>query len=421
MTLFKLAIANLRAQAMTSVMNVVLLALGTASIAILLIASAQLAATLSKNAAGIDLVVGAKGSPLQLVLAGVYHADVPPGNIPLEATEPWSNHPMVAQSIPLSLGDSYGGFRIVGSNTDFLSLYDAPVAEGRLWERPYEAIIGANVARETGLEVNQLFAGTHGLSEQGQTHEDVPYKVVGLIAESNSTLDNLIVTSLESVWMMHGHAGHEDHDEHEGHDEHEDHDEHEGHEEHDDHAGHVDSNEITLLLIKMASPLGALSLPREINETSQLQAASPAFEIARLLQIVGIGRNWLNAFAGILVVSAALSIFAALYASLRARRHSLAVLRCLGASRFELFYLLLVEGLILTTLGVLLGMGLAHSGIELVGQWLGHASGLSLTGWVWAPSEGILMIGLVLAGALMAMVPAWQAYQTDVATTLSTP
>ena len=88
---------------------------------------------------------------------------------------------MVAQSIPLSLGDSYGGFRIVGSNTDFLSLYGAPVAEGRLWERPYEAIIGANVARETGLEVNQLFAGTHGLSEQGQAHEDVPYKVVGLI------------------------------------------------------------------------------------------------------------------------------------------------------------------------------------------------------------------------------------------------
>ena len=128
MTLFKLAIANLRAQAMTSVMNVVLLALGTASIAILLIASAQLATTLSKNTAGIDLVIGAKGSPLQLVLAGVYHADVPPGNIPLEATKPWSNHPMVAQSIPLSLGDSYGGFRIVGSNTDFLSLYDAPVA-----------------------------------------------------------------------------------------------------------------------------------------------------------------------------------------------------------------------------------------------------------------------------------------------------
>ena len=218
MTLFKLAIANLRAQAMTSVMNVVLLALGTASIAILLIASAQLATTLSKNAAGIDLVIGAKGSPLQLVLAGVYHADVPPGNIPLEATTPWSNHPMVAQSFPLSLGDSYGGFRIVGSNTDFLALYDAPVAEGRLWERPYEAIIGVNVARETGLEVNQFFSGTHGLSEQGQTHEDVPYKVVGLIAESNSTLDNLIVTSLESVWMMHGHAGHEDHDEHEGHD-----------------------------------------------------------------------------------------------------------------------------------------------------------------------------------------------------------
>jgi putative ABC transport system permease protein len=174
-----------------------------------------------------------------------------------------------------------------------------------------------------------------------------------------------------------------------------------------------------MILIKFSSPLGMLTLPREVNETSSLQAAAPALEIARLVQVVGVGLNWLNAFAAILVLSAALSILAALYASLRARRQGLAVLRCLGATRWELFYLLYIEGMLLTIAGTCLGLVLAHGGMTLLGIVLGAGQGLVLSGWTWASGEFLLVVGMLLVGALTALLPALQAYRTNVAATLT--
>ncbi len=443
MSLFRLALANLGASPLSSAVNVLLLALGTASIAILLLAGTQLSSTLTKNAAGIDLVIGAKGSPLQLVLAGVYHADVPPGNIPVAELDHLKEHPQVETAIPVSLGDSFAGYRIVGTVEKFSALYDAELVHGDYWKRPLEAVIGSRVAEATGLTLGDSFAGVHGLSDDGDQHEELNYEVVGQFATTDSVLDSLIVTSLESVWVMHGghdekHHDDEDEEHHddedeEHHDDKEEEHHHEENEEHhheeadaeetqeySDHDQH-DDEEITLILVKLSSPLGMISLPREINEQTALQAASPAFEVARLLQIVGIGLNWLNAFAGILVLSAALSIFAALYASLRARRHGIAVLRCLGATRWELFYLLFVEGLLLTASGILTGLLLAHGGMEILGQWLGDEQGITISGWTWTTSESFLIGGLLLVGSLTALLPAWQAYSTDVARTLSTP
>ena len=431
MSLLRLALANLGVSTLSSAVNVLLLALGTASIAILLLASAQLSSALSRNAAGIDLVIGAKGSPLQLVLAGVYHADVPAGNIPSEALERWAAHPMVASAIPLSLGDSYKGFRIVGTVPNFASLYDAQISQGDFWEHPFEAVIGSRVSRTTGLTVGDSFVGVHGLSDDGELHEDSRYHIVGQFESTDSVLDGLIVTSTESVWLMHSSHAHDDHEEehHDGGEAHDDHEEdhYDSEEAHDDHEEeHHDvelqhGDEITLMLIRLSSPLGSLSLPREVNAESELQAASPPYEIARLLQIVGVGINWLNAFAIILVIGAALSIFAALYASLRARRHDLAVLRCLGATRGELFYLLFVEGLLLTIAGIFVGLFIAHGGMELLGHWLGEGQGISFSGWTWAEEEVLLVGGLLLTGSLTAMLPAWQAYSADVARTLSAP
>jgi len=450
MSLLRLALANLSVSTLSSTVNILLLGLGTASIAILLLASTQLSSTLSRNAAGIDLVIGAKGSPLQLVLAGVYHADVPPGNISYEEVERWAEHPMVGSVIPLSLGDSYKSYRIVGTTTAFADLYGAEIQTGHYWNGPFEALLGARVAETTGLVIDDTFSGVHGLADAGDEHESTPYRVVGQFASTGSIIDNLIVTSTQSVWLMHNHhdAEHheDDHHEDEHHDaehhedehheeEHHDGDHHDGEHHEDDHhedehhaaeeqtAPQADSlsDEVTLLLVKLSSPMGALSLPREVNAQSGLQAASPAYEVTRLLQIVGIGLNWLNAFAAILVVSAALSIFAALYASLRARRHDLAVLRCLGGTKQELFFLLFVEGLLLTIAGIIVGLFVAHGGMELLGHWLGDGQGLTITGWVWTNDEFLLIAGLLAVGSLTALIPAWQAYRTDVARILSAP
>lgn len=441
MSLFRLALANLNLSRLSSAMNVILLALGTASIATLLLASAELSSALTRNAAGIDLVIGAKGSPLQLVLAGVYHADVPPGNIPLAEMNRWQRHPMVKRAIPISIGDSFNGYRIVGTTLDFASLYDAELLAGEYWHAPFQAVIGSQVAATTNLTIGSQFDGVHGLTDGGDRHEQSSYQVVGQLVKTGSVLDRLVFTSLESVWQMHGDHRARDHsqekafaseheDSHEHKDEHQDQRE-EAHEHENerrqenasnasaDFSNHEADREITMILIKFSSPLGMLTLPREVNETSSLQAAAPALEIARLVQVVGVGLNWLNAFAAILVLSAALSILAALYASLRARRQGLAVLRCLGATRWELFYLLYIEGMLLTIAGTCLGLVLAHGGMTLLGIVLGAGQGLVLSGWTWASGEFLLVVGMLLVGALTALLPALQAYRTNVAATLT--
>jgi putative ABC transport system permease protein len=448
MRLLRLSLANLAMSPLTTAVNILLLTLGTASIAILLIAAHQLTTTLTRDAADIDLVIGAKGSPLQLILSGVYHADVPPGNIPLSSAKPWMKHPLVESAIPLALGDSFEGFRIVGTTQDYLKIYGGRINIGELWGAPLEIVAGSQVAKVTGLGLDSTFSGVHGLNDGGHMHDEERYRIVGVLEETGTVLDRLLITSMESVWALHGshniHSyGSESDDEHmpqenlttipEDKDHHHDEAEHnfdDGLEhatnEYDEHEPHQEDNadhngkDITVLLVKYASPLAAISLPRDINAESALQAASPAFEITRLLQIVGIGIGWLQAFAGILLASAAVSIFAALYASLKARRHDLAVLRCLGASRSELFYLIFVEGVVLTTVGIFGGLIVAHGGLELVGNWLANSQQISLTGWVWAPTEFLLVVALLIAGFLTALIPAWQAFSTDVAKTLST-
>ena len=459
MNLLQLSLSNLSLSPLSTAVNILLLSLGTGSIAILLIATHLLSAALIRDAADIDLVVGAKGSPLQLVLSGLYHADIPTGNIRLSDAKTWTEHPMVESAIPLALGESHQGFRIVGTNEDYVDIYDGQLAEGKLPSNLLEIAIGSSVSKATGLSLGATFAGQHGLDGAGHAHDEDSYTVVGIFEASDTVLDRLLITTLESVWLVHGesrpnsetydttqtnrprenedvHADAEaeaseamldDHDEG-GHAEHQHEDQHQ----HEDESSseydgdqekqatlHAEAQEITVLLVKYATPIAAITLPRKINDESALQAASPAYEITRLLQVIGIGIGWLQAFAAILVASAVLSIFAALYASLKARRNDLAVLRCLGATRSELFMLLLFEGVILTTAGIVFGLIAAHGGIELTAIALGDAQNFPFTGFVWAPTEFVLVGGLLAAGVLSSLIPSWQAFSTDVPRTLA--
>ena len=413
MTWLRLALANLWLSPLTSAVNVVLMGLGTASIVLVLLAGAQLSGTLSRDARGIDLVLGATGSPVQLVLAAVYHADVPPGNIPQPAAERWARDPRVHTAIPLSLGDSYRSFRIVGTTRGYPRLYGADLATGRFWERPMEAVVGAAAAKSAGLEVGARFAGAHGLAEGGHTHATRPYRVVGVLAATGTVIDRLILTSLESVWALHGegdaaalaadtHPDDGPQHRHEPEPPHAHQDTHgHAHEPEENGGHHADAGrEITAMLIRYQSPLAALTLPREVNAEGTLQAASPAMEIARTLQLVGLGLDGLEAFSWVLVLTAGLSVFAALYGSLRARRGDLAMLRCLGATRAELFGALLLEGLLLSLFGVALGFVAGHGAMELFGQWLENARGVAFTGWTWLPAEAFLVAGLLGVGAI---------------------
>jgi putative ABC transport system permease protein len=397
MSLWRLVRAYLLARPLMTLLNVLLVALGIATVTVVTLATKQFESRLKRDAAGIDLVVGAKGSPLQLVLAGVYHLDVPPGNVPLAALQTLRANRLVAQAIPLALGDSLRGYRIVGTEPEFLALHRATIADGRIFDEPMQAVLGATVARDTGLRAGGQFVGNHGLAPGGPEHEDDRYTVTGVLAPTGGVIDRLVLTPVESVWFVH-----------------------EGEPEDDAERRILEAErELTMVLVRYASPLAAASLPRTINATPQLQAASPAFESARLFQLVGIGIDGIRAFGWLLLGMAALSIFVALAQALSDRQRELALMRLLGAAPSRLFALLLIEGTVLTALGVALGLATGHLGLSLAGGWLAPRGELALTGADFDTMEIVYAAIAILLGALAALLPAWRASRTPVAATLS--
>lgn len=420
MNLVTLSLNYIRAQRLGTVLNLLLLALGVATIAILLLFSHQLQERLSRDGRGIDLVVGAKGSPIQLILSSVYHIDVPTGNIPLQDAELLTRNPAVKQAIPLALGDSHHGFRIIGTTPDYPRHYGAEPVQGRLWEKPMEAVLGTAAAARLGLAVGDSFVGAHGVVQAGEVHEERPYRVVGVLKPSGTVLDRLILTSVESVWRIHEEEEHERRPPAGGDAgtpvEREDHDRKQAETET---GKHEEEREITALLIQYRSPLAAATLPRHVNSQGALQAAAPAFETARLLTLLGVGLDTLRAFGLLLIFTAGLGVFIALYNALKERRYDLAIMRTLGASRATLLRHILLEGLLLVFAGTLIGIVLGHTVAEALGAWLKQTRQLELSGWTWVGAELWLFALALGVGLLAAILPAIQAYRADIARILA--
>ncbi len=380
-------------------LNLLLLSLGLGAITFLLLVGHQLNKAFDRDLAGIDLVVGAKGSPMQLILSGVFHIDVPPGNVPLKAIRDLEKNPLIASAIPISLGDNLRGFRIVGTSHAYISHYNATFADGRLWDAPLQVVVGATVAKKLGLVMGNTFAGTHGLGGGGHVHGDSMYVVTGILAPSGSVLDRLILTDTASVWKVHEDFTAVDDD---------------------DRKVMEEEREITMALIQYKTPLAAMSLPRLINTTTEMQAASPALEISRLLNMLGLGTDVLRAFAGVLLLTAGLSVFIALWSALRERRADLALLRMLGASPAKVALLLLTEGLWLGVLASILGVLLGQAFAAALAWLLQLDNSLLIGGMVW-PLELWVVPGLALFVSLVsALLPALGAYRVSVLELLQT-
>ena len=396
MNVFTLSWRYLWSRPLATVLNLLLLALGLASMAFVLIARDQVDRAFERDLAGIDLVVGAKGSPMQLILAGVFHLDVPPGNIALADVQQLQQNPQVAQLIPLSLGDNVAGFRIVGTTAAYPAHYGATLASGALWQEPMQAVLGAQVAARTGLQLGQGFVGAHGLGAGGAVHAEAAYTVTGVLKPCGCVLDRLVLTATESVWKVHDdmHATDDMDDE--------------------DRAALAADREITLALITYSTPLAAVGFPRFVNDSTAMQAAAPAVEITRLLSMVGVGTRVFQGLGVVLLGVAALSVFIALWSAVRERRTDLAMLRMLGASPQKVGALLLCEALWLAALACVLGLLAAHGVVALLGAMLMAEQSLAITGWQWVHTEvwvPVLALGVAL---LAAGLPALGAYRLDV-------
>ncbi len=398
MKIVVIAFRYLWSRPITAALNLLLLSLGLAAITFVLLTSEQMDQTFERDLAGIDLVVGAKGSPMQLILAGVFHIDVPPGNIPLGAVQELSQNAQVAKLIPLSLGDTYQGFRIVGTTPAYPEHYKMSLAQGQMWKQPMQAVAGAQAAREGQLALGSRFASSHGLGGKGHAHGNSPYQVSGVMAPCGCVMDRLILTATESVWQVHEKATAVDAS---------------------DQKALEAEREVTLALITYKSPLAAVSLPRFVNTATEMQAAAPAIEITRLLRMVGVGTDVLRGFGLVLLLTAGLSVFIALWNAVRERRADLAMLRMLGASPQKVAGLLWCEALLLALMAAAIGLAAGHALTGLVGHWLQAERSVALTGWIWFDAEWWVPLLAMAVATLAAALPALSAYRLDVTTLLN--
>jgi len=400
--IFKLSIKNIFNKPLSSSISLALLVLGVGIISLLLQLNTLIKDQMDNNLRGIDMVVGAKGSPLQLILSSVYHIDSPTGNISLAEAETISNNRMVGSSIKILYGDNYKGFRIVGAEKKFIELYKGVIKEGKDWDNPYEVLVGSKVYEKLKINLGDELISSHGLRETGQSHDEGTFKVVGLLKPSNSVIDQLIITSPQSVWDIH-----ETHD----HDEHENENEHEHEHEH--------NREITAMLIKFKSPMNIIQFPRQINENTNLQAAVPSYEISRLFKLFGFGIETLSYLAYLIIIVSGFSLFINLFNSMRERKYEMALIRTLGASRFQLSTMIIFESLVLTISGFILGLLFSRFGVMFVSSLMEESINYNLNS-LKILNEEYWLLGLsVLIGVVSSLIPAIQVYKMNISKILA--
>ncbi|WDF67847.1 ABC transporter permease [Sphingobacterium oryzagri] len=437
---------NITQQLGSTLLSILLTAFGVAILCVIYITGDAFEKQLTNNTKNIDLVVGAKGSPLQLILSSLYHVDNPTGNIALAEARQLGNNPFVELAVPISLGDNYKGHRLIGTEESYLTLYDLKINEGVIWKKPFEAVIGSEVARKRGLKIGDTFNTAHGLSAEGHVHDEHPFHIVGILAKSSSVVDNLILCNLESVWDVHGLAHGELHDDaHATHEHDEEHDHAHAHEEaaahvHDDHEHEEEivsekpndvyvknigedmlenrGDEVTALLVKYASPAAMGIVPRLVNQSTDMQAASPAIESTRLFSLLGVGLDSLAILAYIIMLIAGLSVFISLYNALKERKYDLAIMRSMGASQTKLFGLVLVEGLVITSIGGLLGLVFGHLALYMINQ-QASASADFIEALHINSQELFLILAACVLGICAALIPAIRAYKTSISTILA--
>lgn len=410
MTLLKLIAAFIVRKPLTWGFHALTLALGVAVITALLALSQALDDRFTRDLADVNLVVGAKGAPMQLILSSIYQIDAPTGNIPLSTVQMLSSNMMVRRAVPISLGDNIGGLRIVGTTPAYASIYKARIRRGGWWAQPMEAVLGAQAAKRLGLRLGDTFVGDHGLSPGGETHRDSPYRVVGILEPTGAVIDRLVLTDTASVWKVHEHENAE-------------------HAEalaagqaidpHDIDTS-PDGRQVTAVLVTYRSAMGALMLPRLIQAQPNLQAAIPAIETARLTQMLGAGTDVLQAFGVGLLALSALGFFVAMFSAVNQRAREMALLRALGAHPALLFALVGLEALALGMIGGAAGWALGRMAAVYAVHRAASTGGPSLRLPALGEQDALLLICAAGLSLLAALGPAFIASRARPAQALKT-
>jgi putative ABC transport system permease protein len=477
MTILGIVHKNLRKRLLSTVLTIGSILLGVALITAILVIQAETERSYNQTSVGYDLIFAAKGSQLQTTLNTLYHLETSTGIIPFSLYEAAKADPRVSYAFPMYVGDSYNGYRVVGTSAEFIDQAEPrrgrgfEMAQGRNFEAPLEAVLGAETARRTGLKIGDTIVINHGLQEvaegaEAHEHDNAPVTIVGILKPTATANDRVIFTDLYTTHALHDptfhlddhdHAGHSsadpalDHDSHDhddhahDHDDHaHDHDNHAHDHDHDDHAHdhsstRVDLREIITLkeldavLVKMESPAAALQVAGLINFPTpanpllarnmmrdpyfrykdQIMAVVPATQIMALMSIVGNAEKVLRFVAIFVVIVALFSVLIAIYNTMEERKRDLAVMRALGARRFTIFSIIILESAVITATGAIIGMLGGHLIVSVASPYLADVAGIVVQAFIFDIEQFNIIILLLLSGILIGIIPAFKAYQTD--------
>jgi putative ABC transport system permease protein len=401
MNVMKIAWRNLWYKPLNTILGIVLLSFGIGIISLLTLLREQMGESFDRNVKDIDFVLAAKGSPVQSILANVYHIDAPTGNIKMSEAQRLIRNPMVEQAIPLAYGDNYERFRIVGTNEKYLQHYQVEFAQGNIFTKPFEAVLGAKVASEAKLVMGSEFTSVHGYDRAASSedhHHQNPFVVVGILKPSGTVLDHLILTPVESVWLVHEHPV----DAAEG----------------DSAMIAADEKEVTAYLIKKRNK-GAFGMLSKMAENTTLQLANVAVENSRLMNNFSLGTQTVAALALVIVMISLLSVFITLLNAMKERKYEMAVMRTMGASRGKLLSMVWTEGILSVLMGYVCGLLIGRLALFILGTYLEEGFHYGLNIFQFSPWEVIVFGVVLILGTFASLLPALKATRTDISKTLS--
>ena len=397
----------------------------------------------ASTVSGVDLIVGARTGEINLLLLSIFRIGTATANVSWESVEQLEQQKNVVWTVPISLGDSHRSFRVIGTTEAFFTRYkygakqSITFQQGQSFEAVAEVVLGARVATELGYQLGDSLVLSHGMADTSFSHHDqLPFSVSGILAATGTPIDNALFVGLEAIEAMHSdgesedHRGHNDHDEHDGHDEHQEHEDHDAHEDHDGHENHDAHEEhdehhaghdhppigtVTAVLVGLNSPITTLQVKRWVDEFADeaLLAILPGVALTQLWELVGNVEAILLGISILILVSSLLGLNAMLLASMRERRREIEVLRSIGAPSSFIVSLLMIESLLIVSVGVVLAVLSLLASITAANTLFAETFGLMISSQILSPSN-ITALGLIyLTAILVTLLPALQAYRVS--------
>lgn len=378
-----------------NLLAVLVMALSIAAAANVMLLAEGIHGAMVQASKPFPMLMGAKGSPNQLVLNTIFLKDQPVGNFSYTMVQELRSNPNVAHAVPLGYGDNYKGYRIVGTEKELLELHGveknaAPwlkLEQGKAFSKDYEAVIGAEVAAKTGLKLGDSFTSVHGVVHNvgAKAHDHQKFTVVGILQRAHGPYDSSIIVPMTSIWSMHSHGD--------------------------------EKQEVTAVVIVPKGYAQSMALASSYSKNHEVQIIFPSKTVIELFSIMGDLQKLLQSFSMIIMALALLIVGSSLYWFITSSRRDQAIMRALGAGESDIMQLYFKLGMTLICIGGLLGLGLGHLLFAGLGAMLQEHTGLYLAG-CFLKQELYLLGSVIFCGAVCSVVPAYLLLRRDVAENL---